>query len=120
MRSNQPVQARSRTRRGRLVIGATVAAVLSVAMAACSSGGSTGSTGGAGGTGSAGASVGSSGGAGTAVSSKYPWCGPQQASIALADGFGDNTWRELTRYSAVTVAAQCPSVTQYSYANGEG
>ena len=44
----------------------------------------------------------------------------QQASIALADGFGDNTWRELTRYSAVTIAAQCPSVTKYVYANGEG
>jgi ribose transport system substrate-binding protein len=117
MRSNQPVQARSRTRRGRLVAGVTVAAVLSVAMAACSSGGS--STGG-GATSSSGGSGGSSSGAGSAVSSKYPWCGPQQASIALADGFGDNTWRELTRYSAVTVAAQCPSVTQYTYANGEG
>ena len=55
-----------------------------------------------------------------AASSKYPWCGPKQASIALADGFGDNTWRELTRYSAVTIAAQCPSVTKYVYANGEG
>ncbi len=54
------------------------------------------------------------------MSSKYPWCGPKQASIALADGFGDNTWRELTRYSAVTVAAQCPSVTKYVYTNGEG
>ena len=121
MRSNQPVQGRPRTRRGRLVIGATVAAVLSLAMAACSSGGSsTGGTGSAGGTSSTGGSGGSSSGAGGAASSKYPWCGPQQASIALADGFGDNTWRELTRYSAVTVAAQCPSVTQYTYANGEG
>jgi hypothetical protein len=35
----------------------------------------------------------------------------QQASIALADGFGDNTWRELTRLAVV--AAQCPSVTKY-------
>ena len=58
--------------------------------------------------------------AATAGRSKYPWCGPKQASIALADGFGDNTWRELTRYSAVTVAAQCPSVTKYVYTNGEG
>jgi ribose transport system substrate-binding protein len=38
----------------------------------------------------------------------------------LADGFGDNTWRELTRYSAVTIAAQCPRVTKYVYTNGEG
>jgi ribose transport system substrate-binding protein len=81
-------------------------AVLSFAAAACSSS-STGSS-----------SSGS--GQSAAVSSKYPWCGPKQASIALADGFGDNTWRELTRYSAVTIAAQCPSVTKYVYANGEG
>ena len=98
------------TRRGRrrLTIGASAVAVLSLAVPACGSGSS--------GSGSA---SGSSGGS-SKVSSKYPWCGPKQASIALADGFGDNTWRELTRYSAVTVAAQCPSITRYVYANGEG
>ncbi len=90
----------------RLTIGAASLAVLSLAAAACSSSG--------------GSSGNSSAGQANAVSSKYPWCGPKQASIALADGFGDNTWRELTRYSAVTVAAQCPSVTKYVYDNGEG
>ncbi len=102
----------SGTRRGRrrLTIGASAVAVLSLAVAACGSSG--GSGGGGGGSGSSGGS--------SKVSSKYPWCGPKQASIALADGFGDNTWRELTRYSAVTVAAQCPSITKYVYANGEG
>jgi ribose transport system substrate-binding protein len=82
-------------------------------MAACSSGSGTSGGATAGGQGA-------QGGGGGAVNSKYPWCGPKQASIALADGFGDNTWRELTRYSAVTIAAQCPSVTKYVYANGEG
>ena len=48
------------------------------------------------------------------------WCGPKKASIALADGFGDNTWREITRYSAVVVAAQCKNVTKYVYTNGQG
>ena len=48
------------------------------------------------------------------------WCGPKKASIALADGFGDNTWREITRYSAVVAAAQCPNVTKYVYTNGQG
>ena len=97
-------------RRPRAIIGASALAALSLALAACSSGGSSSSAGGnaAGGQG------------GGAVNSKYPWCGPKQASIALADGFGDNTWRELTRYSAVTIAAECPSVTKYVYANGEG
>jgi ribose transport system substrate-binding protein len=48
------------------------------------------------------------------------WCGPKKASVALADGFGDNTWREITRYSAVVVAAQCKNVTKYVYTNGQG
>ena len=102
----------STRRRSRRIIGASALAAVSLAMAACSSGGS--------GTAAGGATTGGQGGGGGAVNSKYPWCGPKQASIALADGFGDNTWRELTRYSAVTIAAECPSVTKYVYANGEG
>src|SRR5215471_11160719 len=102
--------ARRPRRRSRLITGASALAATALALAACSSGGSSG-----GGSGTAGG-----GGGGAAAASKYPWCGPKQASIALADGFGDNTWRELTRYSAVTIAAQCPSVTKYVYSNGEG
>jgi len=94
--------------------GASVAAILALALAACGSGGTSGGGGGSGGGGS------SSGGGQAGPVAKYPWCGPSKATIALADGFGDNTWRELTRYSAVTIAAQCPSVTKYIYANGEG
>jgi ribose transport system substrate-binding protein len=97
-------------RRSRRIAGASALAALSLAMAACSSGGGS----------SSGATTGGQGGGGGTVNSKYPWCGSKQASIALADGFGDNTWRELTRYSAVTIAAECPSVTKYVYANGEG
>jgi len=95
-------------RQRRVTIGVSAVAALSLAVAACSSSSSSSSSGSG------------SGSQTNAVSSKYPWCGPKQASIALADGFGDNTWRELTRYSAVTVAAQCPSVTKYVYANGQG
>ncbi len=96
-----------RASRRRLLAGASALAALSIMVAAC--GGSNSS-----------ASGNSSGASQSKVSSKYPWCGPKQASIALADGFGDNTWRELTRYSAVTIAAQCPSITKYVYTNGEG
>src|SRR5580698_4141011 len=109
----QPPAGRTR-RRSRLIIGASALAAASLALAACSSSGSSGAASG----GTTGGTTG--GGGGTAANSKYPWCGPKQASIALADGFGDNTWRELTRYSAVTIAAECPSVTKYVYANGEG
>src|SRR5260370_25243459 len=119
MRRSPSSHARSGIRPARRVITATAVAALSIAMAACSSSGST-SSGSSSGSSSSGGSASSSSGAGAAASSKYPWCGSQKASIALADGFGDNTWRELTRYSAVAVAAQCPSVTQYTYANGEG
>ncbi len=124
MRTSPSSHARSGIRAVRHVVTATAVVALTIAMAACSSGGSSSSGSTASGSGSSASSAsgnsgGSSSGAGTA-SGKYPWCGPQKASIALADGFGDNTWRELTRYSAVTVAAQCPSVTQYTYANGEG
>ncbi len=122
-------KASSRIRPLRLAVTMTAAAALSLTAAACSSG-TTSAGGGAttpASTGSATASTGSGAsassgtgsGAGSA-SGKNPWCGPQKASIALADGFGDNTWRELTRYSAVTVAAQCPSITGYTYTNGEG
>jgi ribose transport system substrate-binding protein len=105
---NQKPAGRTRHRSRRMTIGAAAAAALSLAVAAC------GSSGGSNASGS------SASGQTSAVSSKYPWCGPKKASIALADGFGDNTWRELTRYSAVTIAAQCPSVTKYVYTNGEG
>jgi ribose transport system substrate-binding protein len=100
------------TRRARLIISASAVAALSLAVAACGSSNSSSASGSGTGT--------PAGGQNQAVSSKYPWCGSKQASIALADGFGDNTWRELTRYSAVTIAAECPSVTKYVYANGEG
>ncbi len=106
----------TRPRRRRVMAGTSVAAILALALAACggSSGGTSASSGGSSSGGSAG------GGSQAGPVAKYPWCGPKQATIALADGFGDNTWRELTRYSAVTIAAQCPSVTKYIYANGEG
>jgi len=112
MRSELSSPSRSRLRAGRLTISAAALAALAIAAAACSSGSSS--------TSASGTSGNSTSGAAAGVSGKYPWCGPQKASIALADGFGDNTWRELTRYSAVTVAAQCPSVTGYTYTNGEG
>ena len=112
MRSELSSPSRSRLRAGRLTISAAALAALALAAAACSSGSSS--------TSASGTSGNSTSGAAAGVSGKYPWCGPQKASIALADGFGDNTWRELTRYSAVTVAAQCPSVTGYTYTNGEG
>lgn len=54
-----------------------------------------------------------------ATKSPGSWCGPKHASIALADGNGDNTWREITRYTGAVVALSCKSVTKFVYTNGE-
>jgi ribose transport system substrate-binding protein len=123
MRRSKPSNTRSAIRPARLFISVATATAVAIAMAACSSGGGTTSTGTGNpstGSTSTATSTATSGATGGAAAGKYPWCGPKQATIALADGFGDNTWRELTRYSAVTIAAQCPSITGYTYANGEG
>jgi ribose transport system substrate-binding protein len=48
------------------------------------------------------------------------WCGTKKASIALLDGFGGNSWREVASFTAKQEADKCPSVTNYYYANGQG
>src|SRR5665213_3118876 len=55
-----------------------------------------------------------------AIAKAGSWCGPKHASIALADGFGNNTWRELTRYAGAETALSCKSVTKFVYTNGQG
>ena len=48
------------------------------------------------------------------------WCGPKKASIALLDGYGGNSWRQVTTASGKQTAALCPSITKYEYADGQG
>ena len=55
-----------------------------------------------------------------AATSPGSWCGPKHASVALADGFGNNTWREITRYSGALTALSCKSVSKFVYTNGQG
>ena len=49
-----------------------------------------------------------------------PWCGPKKASIALLDGYGGNSWRQVTTASGKQEALKCPSITSYEYADGQG
>jgi len=57
----------------------------------------------------------------TASSGGTPsWCGPEQTSLALADEFGDNNWQKITRKEAEDEAAECPSVTEFKYTDGQG
>jgi len=48
------------------------------------------------------------------------WCGSKEASLALLDGFGGNSWRLVTTASGAEEAAKCPSITEYLYADGQG
>lgn len=82
---------------------AVVGAAVLLASACSSSGG--GST-----------NAGSSGGASGGPS----WCGPKKIKLGLTDGFGGNSWRLVTTASAKTEVAKCKSVTDFSYADGQG
>ena len=56
----------------------------------------------------------------TALAETPSWCGPKQASLALVDGFGGNSWRLITAASAAEEAAKCASITEYVYTDGQG
>ncbi|MDA7843799.1 substrate-binding domain-containing protein [Pontimonas sp.] len=56
-----------------------------------------------------------------AVSADVPsWCGPEEITFGLLDGFGGNSWRLVTTASGEEEALKCPSVTDYVYADGQG
>src|SRR6202020_2606843 len=40
--------------------------------------------------------------------------------IALLDGYGGNSWRQVTTASGKEEALKCPSITKYEYADGQG
>ena len=48
------------------------------------------------------------------------WCGPNEITFGLLDGFGGNSWRLVTTASGEEEAKKCPSVTEYLYADGQG
>ena len=59
--------------------------------------------------------------AGAATAQDTPsWCGPNEATLALLDGFGGNSWRLVTTASGKQEAEKCPSITEYFYADGQG
>ena len=46
------------------------------------------------------------------------WCGPKKITLGLTDGFGGNSWRLVTTASAKDEITKCPSVTDFTYADG--
>lgn len=66
------------------------------------------------------AAVLSLGGANLAKAEVPSWCGPKKATLALLDGYGGNSWRQVTTASGKQTAELCPSITRYEYADGQG
>ena len=87
------------------------AAAASVVLAVSGCGGSSGSSG---------SGSGGGGGSVTHVAGAPDWCGTKKISFALLDGFGGNSWRLVTTASGKEEAMKCPSVTKFSYADGQG
>jgi len=48
------------------------------------------------------------------------WCGSKQITLGLTDGFGGNSWRLVTTAAAKDEIKKCPSVTDFTYADGQG
>ena len=48
------------------------------------------------------------------------WCGEEDITLALADGFGDNNWRKITTAEAENEASKCPAVSEFVYTDGQG
>lgn len=73
-----------------------------------------------GGGGDGGADSGSAGDAAGDRGDVPAWCGPDEATLGLADGFGGNSWRIITAASGQDEAEKCPSITDYTYTDGQG
>jgi ribose transport system substrate-binding protein len=48
------------------------------------------------------------------------FCGTKQISVALADGFAANGWRQMTTAAAINEASRCPNVTSWTHTDGQG
>jgi len=48
------------------------------------------------------------------------FCGTKEISVALADGFAANPWRQMTTAAAINEASQCPNVTSWTHTDGQG
>lgn len=46
-------------------------------------------------------------------------CGDKPMVVALADGFGGNSWRKITRAEFEDEAAKCPNITKVLYTDGQ-
>ncbi|WP_426245400.1 substrate-binding domain-containing protein [Nocardioides sp. LHG3406-4] len=47
-------------------------------------------------------------------------CGDEPMTVALADGFGGNSWRKITRAVFEAEAAKCPNIEKVLYTDAQG
>jgi ribose transport system substrate-binding protein len=48
------------------------------------------------------------------------FCGTKEISVALADGFAANGWRQMTTAAAINEASRCPNVIGWTHTDGQG
>jgi len=48
------------------------------------------------------------------------FCGTEDLTVALADGFGGNSWRKITRALFEAEAAKCPNIKKVIYTDAQG
>lgn len=48
------------------------------------------------------------------------FCGDKDITVALADGFGGNSWRKITRAIFEAEAAKCPNIKKVIYTDAQG
>jgi len=102
--------------------GAAVLAVAGLALTGCSSGDSGNGGGNAGGGNSAvpeGQEIGRVG-LQSEIADITDYCGDEPIKVALADGFGGNSWRKITRAIFEDWAAECSNITDVLYTDAQG
>ena len=48
------------------------------------------------------------------------FCGTKKIKVALSDGYGENSWRKITRAEFEDEASKCPNITEVRYTDGQG
>jgi ribose transport system substrate-binding protein len=48
------------------------------------------------------------------------FCGTKKIKVALADGYGSNSWRKITRAEFEAEAKKCPNITEVRYTDAQG
>jgi len=92
----------------RPLLGAKALALMSAGVLALTACGSSGSNS-------------SASGKGSPANANVPsWCGSKQIVLGMTDGFGGNSWRQVTTASARAEAKKCPNVKSFEYADGQG